>query len=126
MRQDFEIETNYDPPSESQHYARHDLRITALSADDFPASSCDLVIYDYDDTESEAELWALSTNSKCRRRGAATLVVAYAIATAKQARCHRVWLAATVEGRPLYEKFGFVPTGERYAGMPVMELPLNA
>ncbi|MBV8148933.1 MAG: GNAT family N-acetyltransferase [Candidatus Eremiobacteraeota bacterium] len=53
-----------------------------------------------------------------RRKGVATLLMRACIEWLKSMGCDVVRLQATLEGRPLYESLGFVPTGE-------MELALN-
>lgn len=54
-----------------------------------------------------------------RRRGVASRLMRECIEWLRSMGCDAVRLQSTVEGLPLYQSLGFVPTGE-------MELPLNA
>lgn len=55
-----------------------------------------------------------------RRRGLATALLRALLALAEKRDVPQVFLHASIEGRPLYERLGFVPTNEmRYAGAPV-------
>ncbi len=51
-----------------------------------------------------------------RRRGVATLLMEYILGYVRERRLRRVTLHATPEGRPLYEKLGFVATNELRLG----------
>jgi GNAT superfamily N-acetyltransferase len=52
------------------------------------------------------------TEPAWRRRGIAELLMRRLLAWAREERLDRVVLHASAEGRPLYERLGFVPTNE--------------
>ncbi|TMF04677.1 MAG: GNAT family N-acetyltransferase [Chloroflexi bacterium] len=52
------------------------------------------------------------TESQCRRQGVAESLMRALIAWATTRGVHRISLHASAEGRPLYEKLGFVPANE--------------
>ena len=57
------------------------------------------------------------TERDWRRRGLAAMLMAHVLNAAKVHNVVSLVLHASVEGRPLYEKLGFVPTNEmRYTG----------
>jgi GNAT superfamily N-acetyltransferase len=58
----------------------------------------------------EAYILNMYTLPEWRGQGIATALLDTMMAFIKQTKAHRVWLYATQDGRPLYEKTGFVPT----------------
>jgi GNAT superfamily N-acetyltransferase len=55
-----------------------------------------------------------------RGRGVATTLLTHVISYVRTTPCDRIWLHATAQGRPLYEKAGFAATHEE------MEMLLSA
>jgi GNAT superfamily N-acetyltransferase len=67
----------------------------------------------------EAIVLNVFTERPWRRHGIARLLMQHVLEWAAQSDIDRVVLHASDEGRVLYERLGFVPTGEmRYAGTP--------
>src|SRR6266516_6844505 len=60
-------------------------------------------------TGLEAYLLNMYTVPAWRRQGIATKPLRTLIACAKQRQAHRIWMYATRDGRPIYERAGFVP-----------------
>ncbi len=57
-------------------------------------------------------LMSMWTEKEYRRQGVATRIVREAIDWCKKHNYERIVLHASMEGRPIYEKFGFTPTDE--------------
>jgi GNAT superfamily N-acetyltransferase len=60
-------------------------------------------------TGLEAYILNMYTVPAWRGQGIATRLLQTLIASAKQRQAHRIWMYATQDGRPLYERAGFVP-----------------
>jgi GNAT superfamily N-acetyltransferase len=60
-------------------------------------------------TGLEAYLLNMYTVPAWRGQGIATRLLQTLIAFATQRQAHRIWMYATQDGRPLYERAGFVP-----------------
>jgi GNAT superfamily N-acetyltransferase len=60
-------------------------------------------------TGLEAYLLNMYTVPAWRGQGIATRLLQTLIAFATQRQVHRIWMYATQDGRPLYERAGFVP-----------------
>lgn len=57
----------------------------------------------------EAYILNMYTVPAWRGKGIATKLLQTLIASAKQRYAHRIWMYATQDGRPIYERAGFVP-----------------
>ena len=64
------------------------------------------------DAGPEGYVLNVFTESQCRRQGVAESLMRALIAWATTRGVHRISLHASAEGRPLYEKLGFVPANE--------------
>src|SRR2546428_10685934 len=60
-------------------------------------------------TGLEAYLLNMYTVPVWRRQGIATTLLQTLMVCAKQRQAHRIWMYATRDGRPIYERAGFVP-----------------
>jgi GNAT superfamily N-acetyltransferase len=60
-------------------------------------------------TGLEAYILNMYTVPAWRGQGIATRLLQTLITSAKQRQAHRIWMYATQDGRPLYERAGFVP-----------------
>jgi GNAT superfamily N-acetyltransferase len=56
----------------------------------------------------EAYILNMYTLPQWRKQGIATLLLEHLMAFIKQSKAHRIWMYATQEGKPLYEKAGFI------------------
>ena len=57
----------------------------------------------------EAYILNMYTVPVWRGQGIATRLLQILIASAKQRQAHRIWMYVTQDGRPIYERAGFVP-----------------
>jgi GNAT superfamily N-acetyltransferase len=60
-------------------------------------------------TGLEAYILNMYTVPAWRGHGIATRLLQTLIASAKQHHAHRIWMYATQDGRPIYERAGFIP-----------------
>ena len=60
-------------------------------------------------TGLEAYILNMYTVPAWRGKGIATRLLQTLITSAKQRHAHRIWMFATQDGRPIYERAGFVP-----------------
>jgi len=58
----------------------------------------------------EAYMMNMYTMPEWRRQGVARTLLQEILCFVKQTSAERIWLHATVDGKPLYEKYGFVAT----------------
>lgn len=60
-------------------------------------------------TGLEAHILNMYTLPAWRGQGIATRLLQTLITSAKQRHAHRIWMYATQDGRPIYDRAGFVP-----------------
>lgn len=63
------------------------------------------------------------TRPEYRRKGIATLILKELIAEAKRQNVSYIELSATADGRPVYQKLGFVEKQSKYTDMKLQLLP---